>query len=191
MDANFKFKSVLLDANTIYGELTRDILLSLAEKRLFIPLWSEKILDEVAVNLQKNLDINFKNVRLKMNQVFPESCVTNFENLELDIIFPDQDDIHVLAAAKKSSADLIISEDKDFVPKNLIRYNLVAMKADQFLKIVLNFYGNIALRIFDNLRKRRSKIELLTESEFILRLNEIGLKETAKTLELMNYNLTN
>ena len=183
----FEYNFVLLDANTIYGELTRDILLSLATKRLFSPLWSDRILDEVEINLRENLGIDFKNARQKMEKAFPRACVKDFEELESEITFPDENDIHILAVAKKSAANLIITEDQDFVPENLLKYNLEAMKIDLFLKRVLNFYGYIALDIIDNMRERRNKFELLSKLKFINRLKEIGLKETAKTIELLYY----
>ena len=179
--------SALLDANVLYGDLQRDILLSLAEEGLYTPLWSEKILDEVEKNLQENLGIDFHQTRQNMQEVFSTASVKNFENLESDITFPDSYDEHVVASAIKSSADLIISEDLDFVSENLKEYNLVSMKLDQFLVFIIESFKADALAIIDTMRKRRNKIKLLSKSEFIHRLMEIGLIETAKTLKSMQY----
>ena len=179
--------TVLLDANTLYGDLQRDILLSLAEERLYDPLWSEKILDEVESILRENLGLDFSLTRQNMQKAFPKALVKDFENLEIDITFPDSNDLHIVAAALKSSADFIISDDFDFVSENLKEYNLVGMKLDQFLVYIIEAYEVEALAIIDDMRKRRNKIKLLSKSELINRLKEIGLIDTANTMESMHY----
>ena len=179
--------AVLLDANVLYGDLQRDLLLSLADEGLYKPLWSEKILDEVEKNLQRNLRIDFRKTRQNMKKAFPTASVKNFENLESDIAFPDSDDAHVVVAALKSSVDLIISEDLDFVSENLKKYNLDSMRLDQFLVFIIEAYEANAVAVIEAMRKRRNKIKLMSKLEFINRLKEIGLIDTAKTMESMQY----
>ncbi len=70
---------------------------------------------------------------------------------------------------------------------NLDKYDLVSMDLDNFLAYILDHYRKIALEIFKALRKRRNKIKLLSKSELIDRLKEIGLVKTAKMLESMHY----
>ena len=184
---NFKFKVVLLDANALYGELPRDILLTMAKGLLFKVVWSEKILDEVQRKLLEDKGIDFTRTRQIMSTQFPNASVKDFEYLEQDISFPDFDDKHVVAAGLKSLADVIISNDLDFVPDNLDKYNLMSMDLDSFLAYVLDHYRNIAIETFEAMRKRRNKIQLLSRLELITRLKEIGLIKTAKMLESMNY----
>lgn len=43
-----------LDTNVLYGAYLNDVFLSLAERGLFRPLWSEEILDELSRNLIAN-----------------------------------------------------------------------------------------------------------------------------------------
>ena len=73
--------AVLLDANVLNGDLQRDLLLSLAEEGLYNPLWSERILDEVVKNLQKNLGIDFRRTRQNMKKAFPKVSVKKFDKL--------------------------------------------------------------------------------------------------------------
>lgn len=45
---------VLFDANVLYGAYVNDLVLRLAERRLFRPLWSEEILKELQTALPRN-----------------------------------------------------------------------------------------------------------------------------------------
>jgi hypothetical protein len=43
--------TAVIDANALYPSSLRDILLRLAEAELFVPLWSERIVEEMRRNL--------------------------------------------------------------------------------------------------------------------------------------------
>jgi hypothetical protein len=60
--------------------------------------------------------------------------VTNFEDLIPSLVLPDPDDRHVLAAAIRTSADLILTFNiKDFPAELLRPYGIEACHPDPFL----------------------------------------------------------
>ena len=68
-------RTVVLDANVIYGACMRDILLRLADQGLFNPLWSAHIHTEWVDNLLlKRPDLTrdkLERIRKTMDQHFP------------------------------------------------------------------------------------------------------------------------
>lgn len=70
--------SVLLDANVPYPFTLRDTLLRIAEEGFCQPRWTDEILDEVARNLLKNLQVTPAQARRlteQMNLGFPSARV--------------------------------------------------------------------------------------------------------------------
>ena len=73
--------SALLDANVLYPFTLRDTLLSIAEEGFFQPRWTDEILDEVARNLLKNLQVTPAQARRlteQMNLAFPAARVEGY-----------------------------------------------------------------------------------------------------------------
>ena len=111
-----KFKCVL-DTNVIYPLWIRDLLMWFAFYELYTPKWSATIFDEwITVMKRKGIETNEAiNRANKMNLAFPDALVHNYEPLIDSLTLPDLNDRHVLAAAIKTNADLIITNNlKDF-----------------------------------------------------------------------------
>lgn len=69
-----------------------------------------------------------------MNAHVRDALVNNFEDLIPSLILPDPDDRHVLAAAIRISADLILTFNiKDFPAESLAPYGIEACRPDPFL----------------------------------------------------------
>jgi len=80
---------------------------------LYTPKWSNNIFDEwISVMKKKGIaeDEALKRAN-KMNMAFPDALVHNYETLINSIQLPDKNDRHVLAAAIKTNADLIITNN--------------------------------------------------------------------------------
>jgi len=111
-----RFK-VVLDTNVIYPIIIRDLLLWFAHYELFTPKWSEHIFDEwKSVMLRKGVDENAANSRIEnMHLAFPDGLVKNYQSLIKTLNIPDPKDSHVLAAAIKTNASIIVTNNlKDF-----------------------------------------------------------------------------
>lgn len=147
--------TAILDANVIYPAPVRDLLLNLADLEIYSPKWSEIIHEEWIRNLLiKRIDLSktklLKTVQV-MNSVFPDAEVHGFEELIDELILPDPDDRHVLAAAIKSGADAIITfNQKDFPVKYLKEYGIDIYTPDKFLIQLHKLSPETVKRAFKN-----------------------------------------
>ena len=109
--------------------------LRVAEKRLYRPLWSDRILAEAQAateEIHPGMDAGKRSAQ--MREAFDDALVTGWEKLEPGIRLPDQDDRHVLAAAIRGSAQGIITANtKDFPAAALEPLGLEAVRPDDFL----------------------------------------------------------
>ena len=108
MRADFK---VVLDACVLANYSLCDLLLRLAETpRLYLPIWSDRILQEVQHAHEKlswpaHLAQSWQKA---VREHFPEAMVEGWESFE-DQCSNDEKDRHVLACAIKAQAELIVS----------------------------------------------------------------------------------
>lgn len=110
----------VLDTNVIYPIDIRDILFWFANYDLFTPKWSKHIFDEWEdVMLRKGLPPEEVKKRIAVaNRAFPDALVDNYESIVDSLSLPDEKDRHVLAAAIKTNANVIVTNNlKDF-PSN-------------------------------------------------------------------------
>ena len=102
---------VALDTNVLFPPLLRDILLRAAEKDLYQPYWSTKILDElerVLVRVGHVAPDAARRARVEIARAFPEALVEGFEHLE-PAMANDPGDRHVAAAATLAGAQVIVT----------------------------------------------------------------------------------
>ena len=104
---------VVYDANALYGNAQRDLLIRIAQSGLVQAKWTEQILDEMLHNLgKKRPDIPAEKLRILrelMSNAIRDCLVTGYEPLIDSVQLPDPDDRHVLAAAIRSSAQVIVT----------------------------------------------------------------------------------
>lgn len=107
-----KFKA-LLDTNAIFPVFVRDLLFWFAFYDLYTPKWSDDIFKEWKdVMVRKGVAEEEANNRIKKADLaFPDALVQNYHNLVETLHLPDPDDRHVLAAAIKSGADHIVTNN--------------------------------------------------------------------------------
>jgi predicted nucleic acid-binding protein len=128
------------DADVLYPNTLRDLLIRIAQlPHLVQAKWTEKILDEVTDNLRKNMpDITAeKTDRLRelMNMAVRDCLVSGYEPLIASLELPDPDDCHVLAAAIKAKAQVIVTKNlRDFPAERLAPWNLKAKSPDSFVR---------------------------------------------------------
>jgi predicted nucleic acid-binding protein len=129
---------VLLDANVLYPTVMREILLGCAAEGLFVPLWSERILEEwarAAARLGSEGEAVARGEIAALRARWPGAMVRVPDGLERRLWSPDPNDVHVLAAAVTGSADAILTSNaKDFPRGLLAEEGLVRLDPDQFLR---------------------------------------------------------
>ena len=144
----------VLDTNVIYPIEIRDVLFWFAFHELYTPKWSRHIFDEWReVMIRKAITPEEADKRIaRANQAFPDALVTNYDALIDTLTLPDEKDRHILAAAIKVNANLIITNNlKDFPPDYLAAFGLAAKSADDFLTDTIDLNPPIAVQAFDDL----------------------------------------
>ena len=118
----------------------------------------------------------------KTNLAFPDALVNNYESLFDTLALPDKKDCHVLAAAIKTDAHLIVTNNiKDF-PEDLLRnYGLKAKTADDFLTDIIDLNHDTAVEAFKEMVMHKKKPEL-DEYQVLDLLRRNSLKDTADYL---------
>ncbi len=174
----------VLDTNVIYPIEIRDLLFWLAYFDLYTPKWSIHIFDEWA-DVMKRKGVDEKEVikRIeKANQAFPDALVNNYKSLIETLDLPDEKDRHVLAAAIKINANVIVTNNlKDFPKDYLATFGLKAKNADDFITDIIDLNPEEAVKAFKKLVLNRRNPDL-DEFEILDRYRKMGLKDTANYL---------
>jgi len=129
---------VVYDANVLYPNTLRDLLIRLAQSGNVQAKWTDYILDEMFRHLGANHpDLSQEKLdRLRglMNGAVADVLVTGYESLIESVSLPDADDRHVVAAAIKCKAQVIVTNNlKDFPADTLAVLDLEAKSADDFV----------------------------------------------------------
>lgn len=110
---------VVLDACVLIPMPLADTLLRMAEEpRLYLPKWSQTIMDEVTRNLIQKWNMRPEKAQRRESELrrhFPEAWVEGFEAL-IGAMTNDPKDRHVLAAAVRAQADLIVTYNRRHFP---------------------------------------------------------------------------
>lgn len=174
----------VLDTNVIYPIEIRDLLFWFAHYDLYTPKWSEHIFDEWR-DVMKRKGITDKEAIKRVNNAnlaFPDALVSNYSGLISGLELPDPKDCHVLAAAIKTNANVIVTNNiKDFPKDYLSSYGLSAKTADDFLTDIIDLNVEQAVNAFREMVLNRRNPDL-DEFEVLDILRNRGLTETANYL---------
>lgn len=113
----------LLDTCVIYPTVMRQMLLGVAARGGFTPLWSARIIEEwqrAARKLGPEGVAQAVAEAVLLGRDWPGAEVTWPPSLEARLWLPDPSDIHVLAAAVAGSADLILTLNARDFPRNIL-----------------------------------------------------------------------
>ncbi len=115
---------------------------------LYRAKWTNEIHEEWIGSLLKNRTdltrVQLERTRDLMNANVRDCLVTGYENLIPALTLPDPDDRHVLAAAIRSGADLIVTFNlQDFPEAALKPFGIEAQHPDSFLTYQLDLAPNL------------------------------------------------
>ncbi|GGT37041.1 PIN domain-containing protein [Nonomuraea spiralis] len=139
---------VVYDANVLYGNTLRDLLIRLAMTGRVQAKWTNGILDEMQRNLAANRpDIpaeKLNKLRSLMNLAVRDCLVEGHEPLIEGLKLPDPDDRHVLAAAIKVGAQVIVASNlKDFPAEHLAAWDVEVKSPDDFVLDLIALDGRV------------------------------------------------
>ena len=142
------------DACVLYSARLRDLLMHLALVDLYRARWTDQIHDEWIRNLMANRpDLKreqLERTRDLMNRHVLDCLVTGYEPLIDGLDLPDPEDRHVLAAAIRSGAAVIVTFNlNDFPASMLSPLGIEAQHPDEFIthQLNLNHPGAVCLAI--------------------------------------------
>lgn len=151
----------MYDACVLYPAPLRDLLMHLALTDLFRAKWTDAIHDEWIRNVLKDRpDLKpeqLDRTRTLMNAHVRDCLVTSYEDLIPALTLPDPDDRHVLAAAIRSAADVIVTANlSDFPNAVLATYGIDAQHPDEFIMRLLDLAPNV---VFAATKRQRESLK--------------------------------
>jgi predicted nucleic acid-binding protein len=138
-----------LDTCSLFGAYLCDTLLRLADAGAYRPLWSAGVLDELQRNLvRRGLAQDAVDRRIsEMRRSFPDAEVHGYESL-VEAMTCDAKDRHVLAAAVRSDAEVLVTFNvTDFPEASVKPYDIEVVSPDDFLLDQLDLYPGASLGV--------------------------------------------
>lgn len=164
---------VVYDANVLVPARLRDLLLRIAEAGIVRARWSEEILDEWQAALATiRPDIppeKLRQQRALMIEAVPDCVVTNFAGLANELDLVDEKDRHVVAAAIRAQAQLIVTYNLKHFPEHaLAKYDIEVKHPDEFVLDAIDLFpgrvANIIQSMSATLRNPPQSVEQVLET---------------------------
>ncbi|NEY88785.1 RSP_2648 family PIN domain-containing protein [Tabrizicola oligotrophica] len=127
----------VLDACVLFPTVLREILLGVAGRGLYQPLWSERILREwvrATAKLGEVAAMEAEAQATLARLALPQAMCREQPGIEARLLLPDPNDLHVLAIAIAAHADAIVTFNAQDFPRHLLaEEGLERLDPDQFL----------------------------------------------------------
>jgi predicted nucleic acid-binding protein len=174
------------DANVLYPSELRNLLMHLALTGLFRAKWSAAVHEEWISNLLENRpDLTrekLERTRALMDKHATDALVSGYEDLIPGLQLPDPDDRHVLAAAIRGHADVIVTMNlKDFPADILAPFGIDAQHPDEFILHLLDLAPGAVVAAAQTHRESL-KNPPKTVAEYLNTLERKGLTQTVAVL---------
>jgi predicted nucleic acid-binding protein len=174
------------DASVLYPSELRNLLMHLALTGLFRAKWSATVHQEwICALLRRRPDLSrekLERTRLLMDLHAADALVTGYEDLIEDLQLPDPDDRHVLAAAIRGRADVIVTANLRDFPANILgRFGIEARHPDEFILSLLDLApGLVAGAARDHRESLRNPPKSI--EQYLEALEVQGLTQTVSAL---------
>lgn len=176
----------IYDANILYPAPLRDLLIRLAQTGLVQARWTGTIHEEWIRNvLEDNPHLSadrLARTRALMDEAVRDCLVTGYEDLIASLSLPDPDDRHVLAAAIRAGAEIIVTYNlKDFPAEALSRFDIEAQHPDDFVGSLLDLAPGV---VCGAVKRQRESLRNppRTAQELLATLESQGLTQTVARL---------
>lgn len=178
--------TAVYDACVLYPAPLRDFLMWLALSGRFRARWSLEIHNEWRRNLLKNRpDLTTEQLDRTselMDLAIPDACVSGHEKLIEGLTLPDIDDRHVLAAAIRCNASVIVTfNQKDFPFEALSPFGIEAQHPDAFVD---NLFDLDPAAVVSAAQKQRNQLKMppMDVGTYLDLLLRQGLVQSVKAL---------
>lgn len=160
----------------------------LALSGLYRARWTPEIHHEWKRNLLKNRsDLTVEQLDRTsqlMDLAIPDACIDGYEDLVFGLTLPDENDRHVLAAAIRCGADVIVTFNlKDFPARYLAPYGIEAQHPDEFVENLFHL-DSAAVVAAAQSQRRQLKTPTVEVDKYLGLLQRQGLVESVKALSI-------
>ena len=129
---------VVYDACVLYPAPVRDLLIRIANAGVVRARWTHRILDECFRSIREQrpdlVPGALDRTRQLMNDAVADCLIVGYEPFIEGLALPDPDDRHVLAAAIRANAQVIVTFNlTDFPAEALAPYDVEAKHPDDFV----------------------------------------------------------
>lgn len=181
--------TVVYDANVLYPNTLRDLLIRIAQSGIIQARWTGQILDEMTAALLRSrpdiLPDRLTRLRGLMNAAVRDCLVTGYEPLIEGLKLPDPGDRHVLAAAIKSGAMVIVTRNlKHFPAADLAPWDTEAKSPDAFVLDQIGINGRVVAGCIRQIADSRVRPPESIE-DVLSQLERDGLVESVTALRTL------
>ncbi len=165
--------------------MKRNLLLCFFEAYLYRARWTEQIQQEWLTNaIEKypNKEEQLRRTDTLMREHFSDAWVDGYERFIDTVELPDPDDRHVVAAAIRTNAQYIVTDNLKHFPEDTLEgLDLERGSADRFLASTFEHYEIAALRV---VREHRVRLRAQpSQSDYLMNLIAKGLPLLAARLK--------
>jgi predicted nucleic acid-binding protein len=165
----------------------------LALTGLFRAKWSADIHEEwISALLRNRPDLTrtkLERTRMLMDQHATDALVTDYQHLIPGLQLPDPNDRHVLAAAIRARADVIVTINlRDFPPEVMATFGIEAQHPDEFILHLLDLAPGVVARAAHD-HRLSLKNPAKTIEAYLNTLEAQGLTQTASVFVNMCFEL--
>ena len=178
----------IIDACVLYCAPVRDLLIRLAQAGLIGCRWTVEIHDEWMRNVLKNnpkiTRDRLERTRALMDGAVRDCLVADYADLIDSLTLPDPDDRHVLAAAIRGGADVIVTSNlADFPRETLAVHGIEPRHPDD---LVAQMIGSALDAVCACLKQQRESLKSppRTVEDLLTTLDQQGLVQSAKALRM-------
>ncbi|VVN64940.1 hypothetical protein PS718_00031 [Pseudomonas fluorescens] len=148
--------------------------------------WTKEIHCEWKRNLLKNrTDLTMEQLDRTsdlMDRAIPDACVIDYEDLVTGLTLPDRDDRHVLAAAIRCGAGVIVTFNlKDFPDSLLAPFGIEAQHPDEFVENLFHL-DSAAVVAAAQSQRQQLKNPVMDIETFLNLLQRQGLSRSVQAL---------
>jgi predicted nucleic acid-binding protein len=177
---------VVYDANVLYPNTLRDLLIRISQAGLVQAKWTNEILDETLRALTRNRpdipSVKLDRLRQLMNGAVRDCLISGYEPLAEELKLPDPGDRHVLAAAIKAGAQVIVTANlKHFPAAALRQWDVEAKSPDDFVLDQVGIDGQTIAACVQQIADSRTRPPQDTE-DVLSQLERDGLVESIAAL---------
>lgn len=177
--------TAVLDASVLFPNMKRDLLLRFFDADLYRARWTEEIQQEWLRNALAKYPDKAPQLRRTdqlMRAHFQDAWVEGYQRFVDAIVLPDPDDRHVVAAAIRTHAQYIVTDNlRHFPTEALADLDLERGSADMFLAGTFEHYEQQALAV---IREHRANLKSAPSApDYVMTLIARGLPLLAARLK--------